>query len=68
MQIKYADLKRWVEISGMNRTATYTALGEGNLRAIKVGRRTLIDVEQGFAWLASLPPANIRRPATKAAA
>ena len=31
---------------GMGRSATYEALGQGHLRAIKLGTWTLIDVEQ----------------------
>jgi hypothetical protein len=48
-------------ISGMTRTATYAALGDGNLRAIKQpgGRRTLIDVQHGLAWLRAQPAATI---------
>jgi hypothetical protein len=46
----------------MRRSATYNALGRGDLKAIKVGARTLIDVEAGLAWLRSLPPAQIRAP------
>jgi hypothetical protein len=46
----------------MSRTATYYALGRGDLKAIKVGARTLIDVEAGLAWLRSLPAAEIRAP------
>jgi hypothetical protein len=42
----------------MSRTATYYALGRGDLRAIKIGNRTLIDVEAGLAWLRSLPSAS----------
>jgi hypothetical protein len=65
-EIKYAPIPKWVEITGVNRTATYAALGDGHLRAIKVGRRTLIDVPHGLAWLASLPAAAIS-PQKKAA-
>jgi hypothetical protein len=43
----------------MGRTATYEALGAGKLRAIKLGTRTLIDVEHGLAYLATLPAALI---------
>jgi hypothetical protein len=46
----------------MSRTATYNALGRGDLKAIKVGSRTLIDVDAGLAWLRSLPSAQIRAP------
>lgn len=49
----------WLAISGMSRSATYRALGRGELRAIKLGSRTLIDVEAGLAWLRSQPLARI---------
>jgi hypothetical protein len=57
--IKYATITDWELISGMRRTATYEALGCGNLRAIKLDNRTLIDVPHGLAYLASLPAALI---------
>lgn len=56
----YAPVDRWCALSGMGRSATYQALGRGNLRAIKVGARTLIDVPNGLGWLRSLPTAKIR--------
>jgi hypothetical protein len=59
---KFAPLPQWCALSGMSRTATYNALGRGDLRAIKVGTRTLLDVDAGLAWLRSLPPAQIRAP------
>lgn len=59
---KYAPLPGWCALSGMSRTASYNALGRGDLKAIKVGSRTLIDVEAGLAWLRSLPAAQIRAP------
>jgi hypothetical protein len=59
---KFAQLLHWCAISGMSRTASYNALGRGDLKAIKVGGRTLIDVDAGLAWLRSLPPAQIRAP------
>jgi hypothetical protein len=54
----------------MGRSSVYEALGRGDLRAIKLGVRTLIDVEAGLAWLASMPAAEIttgrtRRPAAR---
>ena len=59
---KYSPIQNWCALSGMGRTSTYAALGRGDLRAIKAGSRTLIDVEAGLAWLASLPAARIRAP------
>jgi hypothetical protein len=47
----------------MSRTATYEALAQDQLIAIKLGRRTLIDVEQGVAWLRSRPKAKFQAAA-----
>ena len=63
---KFAPLPQWCALSGMSRTATYNALGRGDLKAVKVGTRTLVDVDAGLAWLHSQPVAQIRAP--KAAA
>jgi len=61
---EFAPLSGWMAISGMNRSACYTALGRGHLKAIKLGRRVLIDVPAGLSWLRSLPPPDIRAPVT----
>lgn len=58
----YCTIDYWISLSGMGRRSTYDELGRGNLKAIKVGARTLIDVEFGMAWLRSRPPAVIRAP------
>lgn len=59
---KYATISGWREMTGMSRTGIYEAIGRGDLRAIKLGTRTLIDVEHGLAWMASLPAAQIVAP------
>jgi len=56
----YATILAWCRLSGMGRSASYEALGRGDLRAIKLGTRTLIDVPHGLAWLATLPAASVR--------
>jgi hypothetical protein len=58
----FAPIPRWCAISGMGRTRVYEELAAGNLRAIKLGTRTLIEVEAGLAWLRSLPAATVRAP------
>jgi len=63
----FATIQNWCRLSGMSRSGTYLAIGRGDLRAIKVGQRTLIDVPHGLAWLNSQPPAEISRPKTVAA-
>ena len=62
MQPKYATIATWMALSDLGRTVTYQELANGNLRAIKVGRRTLIDVEAGMAWLAAQPAAVFHKP------
>ena len=57
---RYATIPDWCAISGMGRSSSYEALGRGDLKAIKLGVRTLIDVEAGLAWLGSMPAAEIR--------
>jgi hypothetical protein len=62
---RYATIPDWCAISGMGRSNTYVEIGRRHIRAVKLGTRTLIDVEAGLAWLATLPPAEImtgRRP------
>ena len=57
--VKYAPIPNWCAMTGMSRSVTYEWLGRGDLRAIKLGTRTLIDVEHGLAQLASMPAAEI---------
>ncbi len=59
---KFAPISDWETISGMSRRVTYEKFGAGELKAVKVGTRTLIDVEAGLAWMRALPPAFIRAP------
>lgn len=56
---KYATVDNWTALSGLGRSSTYYLLAQQKLRAIKAGRRTLIDVDHGLAWLAAQPIANI---------
>lgn len=56
---RYVTIEGWRSLTGMSRSATYRALSAGHLTAIKLGVRTLIDVEPGMTWLASLPRAQI---------
>jgi hypothetical protein len=58
----FCSIEDWCVISGMSRRVTYEKLGTGELRAIKIGSKTLLDVEHGLIWLRSRPPAVIRAP------
>jgi hypothetical protein len=59
---KFAPIEAWSTISGISRRVTYEKLGTGELKAVKVGARTLIDVDHGLAYMRALPPAKIRAP------
>ena len=65
---KFGTIDTWMQISGMGRRTTYDELGRGNLKAVKAGTRTLVNIEAGLAWLAALPPAQIRAPKQRVAA
>jgi hypothetical protein len=65
---KFGTIDTWIALSGMGRRTTYDELGRGNLRAVKVGTRTLINIEAGLAWLHSQPAARIRAPKQRIAA
>ncbi|MCU4161758.1 hypothetical protein AiwAL_16895 [Acidiphilium sp. AL] len=51
---RYATIPRWTRISGTTRTWTYSAINDGKLKSIKVGRRRLIDVPSGLELLEKL--------------
>ena len=55
----FMTITDWIEFTGMGRARVYDALSRRNLRAKKVGRRTLIDVQHGLRWLRSQPDAEI---------
>lgn len=63
----YATVPGWCAISGIKRTTTYYEISRGNLRAIKLGARTLLDVQHGLAWLATLPLATLTSPGSRPA-
>jgi hypothetical protein len=56
----YATIPDWCQLSGMRPASTYDALSRGDLRAKKIGKRVLIDVQHGLAWIHGLPDAQIR--------
>jgi hypothetical protein len=57
---KYTDFEGWERITNIKRRATYDLLASGKLRAVKLGKRSLIDVQHGLEFLESLPEAVIR--------
>ncbi len=52
----FGTIAEWRRISGMGQTSVYAALKRGDLKAIKLGRRTLIDIQAGLNWLRMQAP------------
>jgi excisionase family DNA binding protein len=48
-------LRQVVALSGVSRSSVYMAIGAGELRCKKLGRRTIVRFEDFRAWLDSLP-------------
>lgn len=47
-----------VELTGCSRSLIYELIATGTLRAVKVGRRTLIPHAELRRWVQTLPPAT----------
>jgi excisionase family DNA binding protein len=56
---KYAPIPRACDITGLGRSTIYKLAGDGTLRLVKAGGRTLVDIEHALAWMATLPEASI---------
>lgn len=54
--IKALTIRSFTEAYGISRAKIYRLIEEGDLKAVKVGSRTLIPIESAEAWFASLPP------------
>ncbi len=54
----FGSIKLWCHLSGDGRSKAYEHLAAGELRGIKVGRKLLIDIEDGLARRRALPSAE----------
>ncbi len=63
----YAKIPQACDLLGIGRTSLFAKIGEGSIRAVKCGGRTLVDMEQALRWMSTLPQAEVapqvRRPA-----
>jgi hypothetical protein len=57
---KFGGINIWCALTGMSVRATYDRLGTGDLNGVKVGTRTLVDIEKGLEWLRAQPPVQIK--------
>lgn len=55
----FVSIAEWCFRSGISRSRTYELLATGDIKAHKVGRRTLIDLKAGLAWLDAQPAPKI---------
>jgi excisionase family DNA binding protein len=56
---KYTSIRCACEITGLGRSTIYKLAGDGIIRFVKVGARTLVDIEHAMRWMAKLPVARI---------
>jgi hypothetical protein len=57
---KFVDVAKFSSISGVRRTVIKRLLARDKLQAVKIsGGVTLINLEQGLAWVASRPSAEL---------
>ena len=61
----FVSIPTWIKRRGISRSKTYELLAAGELTARKVGRRTLIDLKAGLAWLDARPAPAIAMPFAK---
>lgn len=59
LPVRYCSVSEWCRISGLGKTTVYAMMADGRARAIKVGRRTLIDVPFSLGHLASIPAVQL---------
>ena len=60
MQKLLCTIPEAVVLAGVSRSFLYERLSEGTIRAVKAGRRTLVEVASLTSWVASLPPATFK--------
>lgn len=56
---RYAPIPKACDLLGFRRSKLYELAGEGAIRVIKVGGRSLVDMEAALAWMATRPTAEI---------
>jgi excisionase family DNA binding protein len=60
-------INQFLEQYGISRSTAYEEIAAKRLRAVKVGRKTIIPCRYAREWLESLPPVELSRPEIVAA-
>lgn len=56
MKSELLTISEFCKLANCGATYTYQLIGKGNLRALKVGRKTLIPRDSVNEWIGSLQP------------
>jgi hypothetical protein len=56
---RYVPIPKACDLLGIGRTKLYEYAGDGLIRVVKAGGRSLVDIEQALGWMATLPTAAI---------
>jgi hypothetical protein len=62
IQPELAPIVHATRLSGISRSSFYREAAAGNIRLVKYGRSTLVDMASLRQFLASLPTATLRSP------
>jgi hypothetical protein len=65
---KFQTIKQFRAERGVGHTLTYQLIGTGKIKAVKLGAKTLIDVESADAFFLSLPVWTAKGPPRKSKA
>jgi excisionase family DNA binding protein len=59
----YMPINEFAAEFGISRMTVYRLLGAKTLRAVKIGKRTLVDRGHAAQWFEKLPSADIKKAA-----
>ncbi len=63
---RYAPIPKACDLLGIGRTKLYDYAGQGLIRIVKAGGRSLVDIDHALGWMATLPAASIAPQSRKA--
>ena len=63
----YVSIQGFCEQTSVSRSTVYRMLAAGDIRAKKIGRRSVIDLEHGLRFFQNAPAAKLNRASRRAA-